>query len=51
MLVRLSNNTVSKIASLRNSTNAVLISEFYQQYMNNKNGASESHQNNSLKLI
>jgi integrase/recombinase XerD len=39
--------TVSKIASLANSTNAALISEFYR-YMKN-NGASESHTNNSLK--
>jgi hypothetical protein len=45
MPVRLS-TTVSKIASLPNSTNAALIS-FYQ-YMKN-NGASESHTNNSLK--
>jgi integrase/recombinase XerD len=46
MPVRLS-TTVTKIASLPNSTNAALISEFYQ-YMNN-NGASESHTNNTLK--
>jgi integrase/recombinase XerD len=46
MPVRLS-TTVSKIASLPNTTNAALISEFYQ-YMKN-NGASESHTNNSLK--
>jgi integrase/recombinase XerD len=46
MPVRLS-TTVSKIASSANSTNAALISEFYQ-YMKN-NGASESHTNNSLK--
>src|ERR687890_1478133 len=46
MPVRLS-TTVSKIASLANSTNAALISEFYQ-YMRN-NGASDSHTNNSLK--
>ena len=46
MPVRLS-ITVSKIASLPNTTNAALISEFYQ-YMKN-NGASESHTNNSLK--
>jgi hypothetical protein len=44
--VRLS-TTVSKIASLPNTTNAALISEFYQ-YMKN-NGAAESHTNNSLK--
>src|SRR5918996_5124015 len=46
MPVRLS-TTVSKIASLSNSTNAALMTEFYQ-YMKN-NGASESHTNNSLK--
>src|SRR5919107_1553864 len=46
MPVRLS-TTVSKIASLPNSTNAVLMTEFYQ-YMKN-NGASDSHTNNSLK--
>ena len=46
MPVRLS-TTVSKIASLPNATNAVLMTEFYQ-YMKN-NGASESHTNNSLK--
>src|ERR671916_296351 len=46
MPVRLS-TTVNKITSLPNSTNAALISEFYQ-YMKN-NGASESHTNNSLK--
>jgi hypothetical protein len=39
--------TISKIVSLRNSTNAALMTEFYQ-YMKN-NGASESHTNNSLK--
>src|SRR5215212_4263542 len=46
MPVRLS-TTVSKISSLPNSTNAALITEFYQ-YMKN-NGASDSHTNNSLK--
>jgi hypothetical protein len=46
MPVRLS-TTVSKIASLSNSTNAALMTEFYH-YMKN-NGASESHTNNSLK--
>ena len=50
MLVRLSNNQLANWF-IRNSTNIILISEFYQQYMNNKNGASESHQNNGLKLI
>lgn len=47
MPVRLPATTVSKIASLPNSTNAALMSEFYQ-YMKD-NGASESHTNNSLK--
>jgi integrase/recombinase XerD len=46
MPIRLS-TTVSKIASLSNSTNAALMTEFYR-YMKN-NGASESHTNNSLK--
>src|SRR5215207_4544707 len=46
MPVRLS-TTVSKISSLPNSTNASLLTEFYD-YMKN-NGASESHMNNSLK--
>src|SRR5215218_8139684 len=46
MPVRLS-TTVSKISSLPNSTNASLLTEFYQ-YMKN-NGSSESHMNNSLK--
>jgi hypothetical protein len=47
MPVRLPATTVSKIASLPNSTNAALISEFYH-YMKNSS-ASESHTNNSLK--
>ena len=46
MPVRLS-TTVSKIASLPNSTNVALITELYEQLKNN--GASESHINNSLK--
>jgi hypothetical protein len=46
MPVRLS-TTVTKIASLPNSTNAALMTEFYE-YMKN-NAASESHTNNSLK--
>ena len=41
--------TISKIASLSNSTNAVLINEFHQ-YMKS-NGASEQHQNNNLKAV
>ena len=40
MPVRLSTSTVSKIASLSNSTDAALITESYQ-YMKN-NSASES---------
>ena len=48
MPVRLPATTVSKIASLPNSTNAALMSEFYQ-YMKD-NGASESHTNNSLNF-
>ena len=47
MPVRLS-ITVSKIASLPNSNNAALMTDFYQ-FMKN-NGASESHTNNSLKM-
>jgi hypothetical protein len=46
MPIRLS-TTVSKIASLPNTTNAALMTEFYH-YMKTK-GASESHTNNSLK--
>ena len=46
MPVRLS-TTVSKIQILPNSTNAILLTEFYQ-YMRN-NGSSDSHMNNSLK--
>ncbi len=38
--------TVKKIASIPNSTNSTLLSEFCQ-YMQS-NGASESHQNNNL---
>src|SRR5919112_652619 len=47
MPVRLTSTTVSKIASLPNSTNAALITKLYEQMKNN--GASESHTNNSLK--
>jgi hypothetical protein len=47
MPVRLPATTVSKIASLPNSINTALMTEFYQ-YMKNA-GASESHTNNSLK--
>ena len=41
--------TISKIASLSNSTNSALINEFYQ-YMKS-NGSSERHQNNNLKAV
>lgn len=41
--------TISKIASLPNSTNSALINEFHQ-YMKS-NGASERHQNNNLKAV
>ena len=41
--------TISKIASLPNSTNSALIDEFYQ-YMKS-NGTSERHQNNNLKAV
>ena len=42
-------STISKIASLPNSTNSALIDEFYQ-YMKS-NGTSERHQNNNLKAV
>ena len=48
MLTKLT-STISKIASLSNSTNSGLINEFYQ-YMKS-NGASERHQNNNLKAV
>jgi hypothetical protein len=41
--------TIKKIASIPNSTNSTLLSEFCQ-YMKS-NGASESHQNNNLKAL
>jgi len=41
--------TVSKIASIPNPVNSELIDDFYK-YMTN-NGASERHQNNSLKVV
>jgi hypothetical protein len=41
--------TIKKIASIPNSINSTLLSEFYQ-YMKS-NGASESHQNNNLKAL
>ncbi len=47
MPVRLPATTVSRIASLPNSTNAALITKLYEQMKNN--GASESHTNNTLK--
>jgi hypothetical protein len=41
--------TISKIATILNPTNSVLISEFHK-YMETS-GASERHQNNSLKMV
>jgi hypothetical protein len=41
--------TVSKIETIQNPTNSSLIGEFYE-YMKT-NGASEQHQNNSLKMV
>ncbi len=41
--------TIKKIGSIPNSTNSTLLSEFCQ-YMES-NGASESHQNNNLKVL
>jgi integrase/recombinase XerD len=41
--------TISKIAAIPNPTNLVLISEFHK-YMETS-GASERHQNNSLKMV
>ncbi|HZI70966.1 MAG TPA: hypothetical protein VFD60_07370, partial [Nitrososphaeraceae archaeon] len=41
--------TVSKIETIQNPTNSSLIGEFYE-YMK-INGASERHQNNSLKMV
>ena len=48
MPVRLS-TTVSKVSSMSNSTNSVLIREFYE-FMKN-NGTSEKHMNNNRKVI
>lgn len=48
MPVKLS-TTVKKIDSIPNPTNSTLLREFYD-YMNS-NGASESHQNNNLKVL
>ena len=48
MPVRLS-TTISKISLLANSTNQMLVTEFYE-YMKN-NGCSEKHINNNLKAI
>jgi hypothetical protein len=50
MPVRLS-TTVSKISSLLDSTNAALITEFYQCTKKTMVHASESHTNNTLKPI
>ena len=41
--------TIKKIASIPDSTNSTLLSEFCQ-YMKS-NGALESHQNNNLKAL
>jgi hypothetical protein len=41
--------SIKKIASIPNSTNSTLLSEFCQ-YMQS-NSASESHQNNNLKVL
>ena len=41
--------TVNKIQSVSNSTNSVIINEFYQYMINND--ASTHHQNNNLKVI
>src|SRR5919109_779530 len=41
--------TISKIATVPNPTNSTLIGEFYQYIKTN--GASERHQNNSLKMV
>jgi hypothetical protein len=41
--------TIKKIASIPNSINSTLLSEFYQ-YMKS-NGASGRHQNNNLKAV
>ncbi len=41
--------TISKIAAIPNPTNSMLISEFHK-YMETS-GASERHQNNSLKMV
>ena len=48
MPVKLS-TTVKKIASIPNSINSTLLSEFYQYVKSN--GASDSHQNNNLKAL
>jgi hypothetical protein len=48
MPVRLS-TTISKISLLANSTNQMLVTEFYE-YMKD-NGCSEKHINNNLKAI
>lgn len=48
MPVKLS-TTVKKIESIPNSTNSALLREFH--VYKNSNGASESHQNNNLKVL
>ena len=42
-------NTISKIQLVPNSTNASLITEFHKYMLSN--GASQRHQNNSLKRV
>ncbi len=46
MPVRLPATTVSRIASLPNSTNAALITKLYEQM---KNNGAKCHTNNTLK--
>jgi len=41
--------TISKITAIPNATNSALVTKFYE-YMK-ANGASERHQNNSLKMV
>jgi hypothetical protein len=41
--------TISKVTAIPNETNSVLVTKFYE-YMKT-NGASERHQNNSLKMV
>jgi hypothetical protein len=41
--------TISKIQLIPNSTNASLVTEFHKYMVSN--GASQRHQNNSLKMV